>query len=556
VVCEEREFLEIAEDFADPCEIFREAISNAFDARATQIGIFLSTIRKGSRDILRIELTDDGKGMDREELQAFFDLGNSTNRENPTMIGEKGHGTKIYYKSSRIEVITNRDGTQLRAEVTDAYDALAGNQKPKIKVASRPATEAGTRITIDDYNHSIRDKFTHAQVRDYILWFTKFGSVEREFGHNTNEKVALKLKGIDSEKAEELKFGHVFPKASVSLDKLLDTYKVAAPDYFVRRWETSGRLRNFPDISFEAVFYLEGDSAKREYNQMITTGRKRQPGTYQVQERYGLYACKDYIPIERKNEWIVIKGSEFTRFHAYVNCQHFRLTANRGTIMNTPPAVLDDVKNTVTDFFRNKILGSPEYADIEYLESQAASYVNQEKDERDFEKRVKKLSTRRVARYKGLELIEPENEIGVVALVIAIAAVDGNAFPFRILDYVTYRGYDALATLVRDDLPLERLSKAYVEFKYTLRKEFNHLFKHLSAIVCWQLDACQGDAMVDIGGNQRRLKIVPADKSDPRTRYYLEYERSAQRIEIFVLKEYLKEVLTIDFKHRGEGSGG
>lgn len=277
---------------------------------------------------------------------------------------------------------------------------------------------------------------------------------------------------------------------------------------------------------------------------------------YQVQERYGLYVCKDHIPIERKNEWIVVKGSEYTRFHAFVNCQHFRLTANRGTIMNTPPAILDDVKSAMTDFFRSKILGSPEYADIEYLESQAASYVNQEKDERDFEKRVKKLSTRRISRYKGVELIEPENEIGVVALVIAITAVDRKAFPFRILDYVTYRGYDALATLVREDLPLERLSKAYVEFKYALKREFNHLFKHLSAIVCWQLDACQGDAMVDIGGNQRTLKIVPADKNDSRTRYYLEYERSAQRIEIFVLKEYLKEVLKIDFRHRGAEAAG
>jgi hypothetical protein len=551
-VCEEREFLEIAEDFADPCEIFREAISNGFDAGATGMEISLFTIRKGSRDILRIEIADNGKGMNTEELQAFFDLGNSTTRENPATIGEKGHGTKIYYKSSRIEVVTNRDGIQLRAEVTDAYDSLAGNQKPKIKVASRPATEVGTHITIDDYNHSIRDKFTHAQIKDYILWFTKFGSVEREFGHNTNENVIIKLKGIDSDKAEQLRFGHTFPKPSASLDKLLDIYKAAAPEHFVRKWQTSGRLRNFPDISYEAVFYLEGDSAKREYNQMITgTGRKKQPGMYQVQERYGLYACKDYIPIERKNEWIVVKGSEFTRFHAFVNCQHFRLTANRGTIMNTPPAILDDVRSAVTDFFRNRILGSPEYSDIEWLESQAASYINQEKDERDFEKRLKRLSTRKVARYKGVELVEPENEIGVVALVIAIAAVDSNAFPFRILDYVTYRGYDALATLSRDDLPLERLSKAYVEFKFILRKQFDHLFKHLAAIVCWQLDACQGDAMVDIGGNQRTLKIVPADKDDKRTRYYLEYERSAQRLEIFVLKEYLKELLAIDFKHRG-----
>ena len=42
-VCEEREFLEIAEDFSNPCEIFREAISNAFDAGATELHIALTT---------------------------------------------------------------------------------------------------------------------------------------------------------------------------------------------------------------------------------------------------------------------------------------------------------------------------------------------------------------------------------------------------------------------------------------------------------------------------------------------------------------------------------
>ena len=50
-VFEVREFLEIAEDFSNPCEIFREAISNAFDAAATEIDISLSVIKKGSSSL-------------------------------------------------------------------------------------------------------------------------------------------------------------------------------------------------------------------------------------------------------------------------------------------------------------------------------------------------------------------------------------------------------------------------------------------------------------------------------------------------------------------------
>ena len=551
-VLEEREFLEIAEDFSNPREIFREAISNSFDAKATEITISLSIVRKGSRDILRIELADNGKGMTREELQAFFDLGNSTSRDKPDKIGEKGHGTKIYYKSSRVEVITNSNGLQLRAQVDNPYDALASGQKPKISVESRPSTDAGTRAIIDDYNHSIRDQFTHEQLKDYILWFTKFGSVEMEFGELENKATKLFLKGVDRNGEPELiRFGHVFPEQSPDLSKLLDEHKGEAADHFVKRWTTKGRLRNFPDIEFSAIFYLEGDTAKRAYNPMIRgKGRALQPGMYTVQDRYGLWLCRDHIPVQRMNQWIVVRGGEFTRFHAFVNCQRFRLTANRGTVTNTPPEVLDDIEHAVSDYFRNKILAGTDYSDIEYLERESAAFITAEKDERDFGYRIEKLQKKRVAKYKGVELIEPDNEIGVVALVIALLAVDPKAFPFKILDYVTYRGYDALATLSREDLPLEKLSKAYIEFKFRLACKFDHLFKHLTAIVCWQTDVRDGDEVEDAGGTKRRMRIHAGTAKEPQTKYFLEAERSSMRIEAFVLEEYLKEVWKIEFKPR------
>ena len=35
------------------------------------------------------------------------------------------------------------------------------------------------------------------------------------------------------------------------------------------------------------------------------------------------------MPIQRKNEWIAVKGEEYTKFHAFINCQGVSLTANR-----------------------------------------------------------------------------------------------------------------------------------------------------------------------------------------------------------------------------------
>ena len=111
-----KEFMEIASDFGQPLELLREAISNAFDAKATRIRLlFFTELIKGVH-VLKIVIEDNGTGMDRENLQAFFDLGNSPRHKEKTAaaegtanwpIGEKGHGTKVYFNSSKIAVFTH-----------------------------------------------------------------------------------------------------------------------------------------------------------------------------------------------------------------------------------------------------------------------------------------------------------------------------------------------------------------------------------------------------------------------------------------------------------------
>lgn len=51
--------------------------------------------------VLRITIGDDGRGMDEEGLRSFFDLGNSLNKHDSEAIGEKGHGTKVYFTVRR-----------------------------------------------------------------------------------------------------------------------------------------------------------------------------------------------------------------------------------------------------------------------------------------------------------------------------------------------------------------------------------------------------------------------------------------------------------------------
>ena len=107
------EFLEISNDFTDPKDIIREVISNAFDAGATEIKISAAVDRSTGEDELVITARDNGHGISEENLKSFFGLGFSTRRETDNQgnkssgaIGEKGHGTKVYFNSRKIELTT------------------------------------------------------------------------------------------------------------------------------------------------------------------------------------------------------------------------------------------------------------------------------------------------------------------------------------------------------------------------------------------------------------------------------------------------------------------
>ena len=216
-----QEFIEIAQDFSNPLDLVREGISNAVDAKAKNIILDFSVISEYGERILKIEISDDGRGMDKEGLKSFFDLGNSLNRDDDEAIGEKGHGTKVFFNSRRIDVTTIKDGKKYHAIMKEPKRELFNQQIPQVDVFVEDAQEGiGTVITIYGYNNNRRDKFTHEQLKDYILWFTKIGSVETEFGINNNSDIKLRFKGVDHDEFEELKYGHIFPKESKKVSEL------------------------------------------------------------------------------------------------------------------------------------------------------------------------------------------------------------------------------------------------------------------------------------------------------------------------------------------------
>lgn len=559
------EFIEIANDFSNSLDLVREAISNSFDAKSKCIRLDFRVVEEYGERLLKIEIEDDGTGMDQVGLKSFFDLGNSMRRDTKDAtgaIGEKGHGTKVYFNSKKIEVISVKDGQKYHAVMNEPKKNLFDHTIPQVQVDIEEAPENanGTKIVIYGYNENRRDKFTHAQLKDYALWFTKCGSVERCFGINNYADVVLKLRGVDADEYEEIPFGHVFPDESESVEKLFETHVADAPKWYCKKIVKTKSLKNFPEIKFQAVFYVEGTKIKYSYNPMIRRqGYSAPTGSYTIQDRYGVWLCKDYIPIQRKNEWVNSKGSEYTKLHAFVNCQALRLTANRGSVENTPSEILQDLRAAVHEIYE-EIVQSEDWNNLTWLESEAGAYVTVEREKSDFKLRIDKVNRAKIADYtdtetgKSIHLIEPQQENGVFTIFMQLSSLKPDVFPFVIVDYDTHFGIDVIVK-GKDSIPIKSSKLYYVEFKNYLTKDFNHSFENLHSIVCWDIntsDIKNGTEVKDIAEKKRMLKIVSPEGAGDYTRFYLDSMRSERKIEIFVLKYYLNEKFGITFTPRTE----
>ncbi|HXI25938.1 MAG TPA: hypothetical protein VNG71_18935 [Pyrinomonadaceae bacterium] len=283
------------------------------------------------------------------------------------------------------------------------------------------------------------------------------------------------------------------------------------------------------------------------YNPMLRRkGYKR--GVYKVQDRYGLWLCKDFIPVQTANDWFGSRGTEYVKFHAFLNCQDLRLTANRGSTNNTPSEVIDDLKREVQDIY-DQITSSEDWRQMEWLEGEVSAYQSTEREKKDFDDRKKRFNKQTIAPFGDHLLAEPQHESAVFALVIKLATIDSAVFPFEILDYNTHQGYDLL---VKGDhsTPIHQSSVFYVELKWILGAKLNHSFENLKAIVTWRTGVKHGGTITDINGEERTLQIIaPRDDGDV-TSYFLDHPKKGLKIQVYVLEDYLREKYKIEFRSR------
>lgn len=565
------EFNEIMNDFTNPLEIIREAIQNSTDAGA--MNVYISIVEKDSPNgkSLDIEIKDDGKGIKKENFKNFFNLGDSTKSNDNTTIGEKGHGTKIFFNSSKIVLESWVNSKKYVSELDNPYGKIFDNKKLNYKDVTEAKNienkKNGTRVVIYGYMKNVTNpvsSFAHAAVKDYIKWFTVFGSVENQFNEsaNSNKKVFLKTYDSDDKKMqeiykfqinnngyEEIDFGHKFYDKEIIRE--VDLKKKAKQDDNEENWDKyfCKKIKCIPIYidgltkPAQIVIWAEGDRLKRLYNPLIREKRntKSRDFEYKVSDRYGLWVCKNYIPIEQVgDEWIKgLTGSgSFTKYHAFLNYDDFSLTANRSSIRNTDPGILKKLKEKANEIFKDlkDDKAFEKWLDIEIIANQQRSA---EKEKKEFTKRIRNCKRKKKINIDKLTYYQPENESEVALLFIRLLHIFPDILKYELLDYNTKDGVDLLVRDKNSSISLsDDTTFKYIELKLNFKmRKFNHAFSNIKEIVCFEVKGLKkGDPITDL--EQKTLKLDKNDKG-----WFLNDVNSdiGNNILILELKDFLKK---------------
>ncbi|MBS4958716.1 MAG: ATP-binding protein, partial [Clostridium sp.] len=327
-------FKEIVNNLINPLEVTREAISNSVDAEAKNINI---EIYRNINGIFCISFTDDGYGMNKSEVESFFNLGDS--KKDKRNIGEKGLGTKIFFKSKKITVITQKNNLKrIIAEMNEPWHFLTKNEIPTYTIKEEDSISGndGTKIIIEGYLVDNPEKYYNLEtIKDYILWFTAGGSFKNIFAtyselncYVKNMQVAPRIFIKDSilDIKEEIAGAHQFypPQENPIIDNNEKVYKKSVN--YCRHFGPYHRSTNINGeyVSFQMYGTVSGINCRKSICKLRQSER--------LKGRFGIYLAKDFIPFTKKSS--LISDPNYHHFHILVNSQNFELTADRNNVSN------------------------------------------------------------------------------------------------------------------------------------------------------------------------------------------------------------------------------
>lgn len=594
------ELYQIITDFGEPLEIFREAFQNAIDEDARSVFCHIYEKQRMSGSELIIDIWNDGKALKKENIANFFGLAKSTKVDENNMplkdkIGYKGHGAKIFFNAKKIQICSKNENeewgvnldaplVQLEEKNTFEYSDCIPSNELDLHLPENWKQGFMVRIIAPRHFETLHTKFklNHIYLRDYIMWFTIFGTIQILYDDVLkNKNIKLYLSGLKLEEFrtnynsvetidplpkfeivndvvyEILNLGHMFPEERYTKPKMKQyatqvNSNKAYYDFYSRRIEKNVVCSN--NINYRLIISLEGYETKRKYDLLLSKrGKTRTEMIHTDSERYGLWVCKGGVPVEKVDDWIEGgKGTgSYTYMQAFIDCDDFQLTANRGSIKNTDIEKIEEIKKEL-----NRVLGEGkikalmnERAEMESTEKQIQSI---ESDKKELLARKKAANNRnKIILPNGIVLQEPTrnksgySESETMVLLINIMALYPSLFIFKLLDYNTTKGIDFVVEVNGE--------AKYIELKGTLGKKINHPFACIDKFICYDLDLESDDTVTDIEEFETKLFINKEDKfasydeefKDKTYRSYRLRPNSAKikDMEIICLKEILISII-------------
>ncbi|NRT88913.1 ATP-binding protein [Clostridium beijerinckii] len=481
-------FKEIANNIVNPLEILREAISNSFDAEALNIYIDIDRNNKGE---FLITIKDDGKGMDINAIHKFFNLGDSN--KNNLGIGEKGLGTKIYYKSDFISVFTKIKNKKVyKAEMINPWQKLNEDTIPQYSIEElneKFEFKSGTIVVIKNYRINNPERYFNCEtIKDYIQWFTAAGSFKNIFAsipslykNIKNMQIAPKVFIKDNilNQNEEIIGVHIFSQPQELPDEDINEkiYK-----------RTVNYCRHFGPFHLETN--INGEYVSVEiYGEVAGINRRKEISRLKKGEtykgRFGLYLAKDFIPFLRRID--LLNDEQYYHYHILVNSQCFELTADRNNLTNENDLKVKWVLEKTREIVNTKIKPIAQEYYFNLRKKEEEDYIARRKFE-SINKNLSNLEKLDDILIDCIPIIKkPYSEYEVAMLLISLLSNDKTKkFIEDISKVVTYSKVAAT-----DMICLNKNNKnVLVEIEYKLSNLFKH--KHplntYDYVVCWDLD--------------------------------------------------------------------
>ena len=480
-------FKEMAQNTVNPLEVIREAISNAHDADAKMISIILDRNKVGK---FTIEVQDDGKGLNMNDIHRFFNIGDSDKTR--LTIGEKGLGTKIFFKSMKIVLQTQtRMNEAYKVIMEKPWQHLEHGNLPEYTVEKvEPVTgKGGTSVTIEGYIINNPEKyFNFETVKDYILWFSAAGSFKIYFANYTElHKYIYNMQIVPTIFIEDkinnihevIAGTHQFhqPQEKPKEDPVELIYKTSIN--YCRHFGPYHRDTNIDGeyVSFQMYGTISG------YNCQKTNIKLRRGES--IRNRFGVYLAKDFIPFVKKGN--LLPELDYHHYHLLINSQNFQLTTNRNNISNLEDKkvkwVLEEAKKIIDEDIIP--LAEEGYFNLRRLEEQEHS-INAK--QREIQHRIEEFDKIDDLLIKDLPIIKkPKGESQVAILFASMISHEKTRNLIKYINNIGYYSERATTDMICFNSNNE---KVLVEVEYKLSSLFRHEhpYKTFDYVVCWSVD--------------------------------------------------------------------